>query len=283
MTLVSYVITKHLSGLLFSIIWLKGNPGTKWRVDTCSLTEMKPTDMWGIFCLCDLGAISSKRALFDFSPLVGRWGEVEAGFVFSNSIVHQAVKEPELPVVCSNKPKLGLLVRHKGLQVVRRKKKQWCGLVIRLRLELHDPASPRESARKILCSSSLQGWVEKHLLSETVLQCLPDLLVSSKSEKLGSLVLVVYNKFSGRTPKSRSAWQRKTSSAITTRGLDYLYKIMNLFPYMPIISARRQFVNMESCFFPFTAVEACVEFMKMFEACGKLTPSLCWYRVISLL
>lgn len=49
-------------------------------------------------------------------------GEVEVGFVFSNSIVHRTVKEPELPVVCSNKPKLGLHPEYKRLQIVRGKK-----------------------------------------------------------------------------------------------------------------------------------------------------------------
>lgn len=39
---------------------------------------------------------------------------MEAGFVFSNSIVLHTVKEPELPVVCSNKPKLRLHLRHTG-------------------------------------------------------------------------------------------------------------------------------------------------------------------------
>lgn len=78
----------------------------------------------------------------------------------------------------------------------------------------------------------------------------PDLLVSSKSVKSGSLVCVVYNKFSGPTPKSRSAWQRKISSAITTQGPDYLYKIMNLFLYMPIISPRREFINADFFFSP---------------------------------
>lgn len=74
---------------------------------------------------------------------------------------------------------------------------------------------------------------------QRIFQGLPDLLVSSKSVKLGSLVLVVYNKFSGLTPKSRSAWQRKISIVITTQGPDYLYKIMNLFLYMPIISPKK--------------------------------------------
>lgn len=59
-------------------------------------------------------------------------GDVEVGFVFSNSIVHYTVKEPELPVVSSNKPKLGLHPKHKGLQMYR-KKTQLCGCVIRLR------------------------------------------------------------------------------------------------------------------------------------------------------
>lgn len=45
-------------------------------------------------------------------------GEVEAGFVFSNSIVQYTVKGPELPVVCSNKPELGLHLRHKTVQTV---------------------------------------------------------------------------------------------------------------------------------------------------------------------
>lgn len=68
------------------------------------------------------------------------------------------------------------------------------------------------------------------------------------SEIWSLLVLVVCNKFSGTTPKSRSAWQRKISSAITTQGPDYLYKIMNLFLYMPIISPKREFINVDFFF-----------------------------------
>lgn len=88
--------------------------------------------------------------------------------------------------------------------------------------------------------------MEKQLLqNQGIFQGLPDLLVSSKPVKLGSLVLVVNNKFSGSTPKLRSAWQRKISSAITTEGTDYLYKIMKLFPYMPIISPKREVINVD--------------------------------------
>lgn len=68
-------------------------------------------------------------------------GEVEVGFVFSNSIVHYTVKEPERPVVCSNKPKLGL---HPRLQMVRKKTPR-CGPVIRLRPRA---TRPKESAKK---------------------------------------------------------------------------------------------------------------------------------------
>ncbi len=71
-------------------------------------------------------------------------GELEVGFVFSNSIVHSTVKEPELPVVCSNKSKLGLHPRHKGLQIVRKKTLQ-CGPVIRLRPQA---TRPKVSAKK---------------------------------------------------------------------------------------------------------------------------------------
>ena len=69
-------------------------------------------------------------------------GEVEVSFVFSNSIVHYTVKEPQLPVVCSNKPELGLHPRHKGLQMVR---KETHGPVIRLRPQA---TRPKESANK---------------------------------------------------------------------------------------------------------------------------------------
>lgn len=80
---------------------------------------------------------------------------------------------------------------------------------------------------------------------QRILQGLLKPLVSSKSVKLGSSDFVVYNKFSGPTPKLRSALQRKISTAITTQGPDYLYKIMNLFLYMPIISPKREFINVD--------------------------------------
>lgn len=43
-------------------------------------------------------------------------GEVMVGFVFSDSIVHNRVAEPELPVVSSNKPELRLRPRTRTAQ-----------------------------------------------------------------------------------------------------------------------------------------------------------------------
>lgn len=88
--------------------------------------DTQPGRNESILCLHDLGTISLERALFDFSALVG-----EVGFVFSNSIVHYTVKEPELPVACSNKPELGLHPRPDGLQMGRRGES--CGLAVRLK------------------------------------------------------------------------------------------------------------------------------------------------------
>lgn len=167
--------------------------------------------------------------------------EWEVGFVFSNSIVHDTLEDPEHPVARGNKRDLGLhpsTAEGQGGEKV-----LWtCNGVRPIRIWT-------------LCLLSLRS-AEKEF--QWIFQGLPDPSrppppVASKKVKLGLLVLVVYNIFSGPTPESRSAWQRKISSAITTQGPDYLYKIMNLFLYMPIILPRGGLLML--IFFPSVAVK----------------------------
>lgn len=83
-------------------------------------------------------------------PAGGRVGEVEVGFMFSNSIVHYTVKGPELPVVCSNKPELGLHARCKRTAKGQAKKKK--------KLKLQDLKKMPKSSTSELSPQTVPGW-----------------------------------------------------------------------------------------------------------------------------